>query len=318
MKEREMAEKNCILEYPVGSILYGTNLPSSDTDFSGVFVASEDYYLGMLRVEEVDFSESCKLESGRNAPDAVDKKYFELRKFIKLAYDNNPNVLEQLFVPKESCTLNTPFGVLILDNRDLFPHKGLVDRFCGYAKGQLHKMHIKPENYDALKTFSEVEWGPDTMLGEHSRDGWAQHLIQFTEDSASIGDLHFNLKVKMKYVMEKVLNRLEKAGSRTELFLKHGYDVKFGMQCIRLLLEGIELLSTGTLVFPLKYRKELVGIRTGRLSEKELIEYATDLVADVEKARKLDVLPEKADFEQINKMQKCIVREFMMKCQEGA
>jgi uncharacterized protein len=117
--------------------------------------------------------------------------------------------------------------------------------------------------------------------------------------------------VKMKYVMEKVKNRLEKAGSRTELFLKHGYDVKFGMHCIRLLKEGVELLETGSLEFPLKYAEELRDIRRGKLSERELIEYAESLTADVEKARTLDVLPTKANFDLINTIQVDIIRDFL-------
>ena len=56
MNERFFAEQGKVLEYKVGSHLYGTNTPASDVDYSGVFVAPEEYYLGLDSVEEVDLS----------------------------------------------------------------------------------------------------------------------------------------------------------------------------------------------------------------------------------------------------------------------
>jgi predicted nucleotidyltransferase len=37
------------------------------------------------------------LDNGKNASDAVDFKMYELRNYVKLALQNNPNILELLF-----------------------------------------------------------------------------------------------------------------------------------------------------------------------------------------------------------------------------
>ena len=98
MNLTNIALDNRILELKVGSHLYGTSTPESDIDFCGVFVAPKELYLGLQRVEEVDLSIISKKENGRNDKDAIDRKFYELRKYIKLAAENNPNIIEQLFV----------------------------------------------------------------------------------------------------------------------------------------------------------------------------------------------------------------------------
>lgn len=92
MKEIEIAEKNKILEIKSGSHLYGLNTENSDEDYIGIFLAPIEYHLGLQKVEQVDLSIKDKLESGRNSKDAVDKTFYELKRFIKLALDNNPNI----------------------------------------------------------------------------------------------------------------------------------------------------------------------------------------------------------------------------------
>lgn len=87
-----------VLKYPVGSKLYGTDTPESDTDFCGVFVAPEEYYTGMLKVEEVDFSKKSKQENGRNDKDAIDFKIYEIRKFVIFVRTFINNVVEHYFV----------------------------------------------------------------------------------------------------------------------------------------------------------------------------------------------------------------------------
>lgn len=147
MNEREMAVRNEVLRFRIGSHLYGTNVPTSDEDFGGVFIADlDEYYFGFARVEEVDFSKVSKLESGKNAPDAIDCKTYEIRKFFKLAMENNPNVIEQMFIPEAQLVNCTEIGKRILGLAGLFPWAGCYDKFKGYAKSQKHKMSLKPEN----------------------------------------------------------------------------------------------------------------------------------------------------------------------------
>ena len=151
MKERDMAEKNKILVIKTGSHLYGTNTPESDEDYVGVFIPDKEYVMGMKRVDEVDFSVVSKKDDGKNDKDAVDYKLYSLQKFMRLASENNPNILEMLFVNQENIISINDFGQRFLDNSSLFVHKGLKHKFTGYATSQKHKMVMRSGNYNELK-----------------------------------------------------------------------------------------------------------------------------------------------------------------------
>lgn len=93
-----------------------------------------------------------------------------------------------------------------------------------------------------------------------------------------------------------------KRTNRPELVHTHGWDTKFGGHMIRVLLEGIELMLTGELVFPLARRDLILDIRAGNVSKEDGFELANGLEKDLEEAIGLSDLPEKADLATINRM----------------
>ena len=111
-----------------GSHAYGTALPESDMDIRGVCIAPRRYHLGFERFDEHE----------QKVPDL---KIFELRKFVELALDVNPNVLELLYTEPEDHLLVTPLGQKLLDNRDLFLSKRCRSSFSGYAMGQMKRIN---------------------------------------------------------------------------------------------------------------------------------------------------------------------------------
>lgn len=111
-----------------GSKAYGTNIATSDTDIRGVAIAPKECYLGFLnRFEQAEFKE----------PDAV---IYELQKFMKLASDANPSVIEVLFTDERDHLRVEPLGQLLLDNRELFLSKKVRYSFAGYAMSQLKRI----------------------------------------------------------------------------------------------------------------------------------------------------------------------------------
>lgn len=109
-----------------GSQAYGTNLPTSDTDYSGVFVQSLDDILGNKYLEQIN-------------DDKNDTVIYEVRRFIELLGKNNPTVLELLNTPEDCILYKDPAFDLILDNRDKFITKICANSFGGYAKMQIQK-----------------------------------------------------------------------------------------------------------------------------------------------------------------------------------
>ena len=312
MNNVDLVDKNRILEIRAGSLLYGTSMPTSDTDYSGIFVAPKEYYLGLERVEMVDLSKVVKLESGKNAAEAIDRNFHEMRKFMKLAVENNPTVLEMLFVNKENIIFKNELGQRLLDARTLFPWTGLKQKFVGYGLSQLHKAHIKVDNYDELnyakewlfeKQFEEA----GRLLAEFRNENIKG--IKFYPQHATIGDMDITLKDKLGNVYNKVMERLSKVGNREELYTKYGADVKFLSHACRLLLEGKELLTTGDLVFPLKDRKFLLEIRNGEHKPTDIIAFAQSLVKELDEGKFDVVVPSAPRYKELQSLMISLIEE---------
>jgi uncharacterized protein len=313
---KELVKDNRILEIVTGSYLYGTNTPESDLDYVGIFIAPEQYYYGLSSVDEVDCSIISKREDGKNDINAIDRKFYELRKFMKLAMENNPNILEMLFTP--TAVYTDLYGQAIIDNADLFPWKGSAEKFLGYAFSQRHKMVIKVDNYSSLTTFndwlneytydprlyvlSEKFYKTNQLLAELREVKSLKGIVTFNEHNALIGDINISLTDELSKVHSKIKDRLAKVGHREELYTKYGYDTKFGMHLVRLMLEGRELLETGRISFPLKEKNFLLDIRQGKFTKEEIIKYSEELEKEVELLKETTKLPSRPRYKEIEEL----------------
>jgi len=112
-----------------GSKAYGTSLPSSDEDFRGVAIAPREYYLGGVHRFE---------QAVCNVP--VDLTIFCLRKFIGLAAQANPNILEILFVDDADRLQVSAAGERLLAAREAFISRRVKHTFSGYAASQMSRI----------------------------------------------------------------------------------------------------------------------------------------------------------------------------------
>jgi hypothetical protein len=282
MKKRELVLKNLILKVRVGSHLYGTSTPESDEDFIGIFVPDAEYLLGLDRIPkgEVDLGIKFKDAEGKNTKDAVDFKAYTLEKFARLALDNNPNVLEILFVNLDNVLFANDIGYQLLNLRHEFLSTKIKHRFLGYAFSQKHKMVIKLENYEKL--LEAIDYIDHSTDKQFLLDIEHHPIFVRKKDHVTIGDVNMPVTVTIKKAKKMLAARLAKFGSRQELVSKYGYDTKFASHLIRLLDEGLELLTTGTLRFPLEGRQLLRDIRTGKLSMQEVLDMADGMEKEVE------------------------------------
>lgn len=136
-----------------GSRSYGTNITTemaekmakenggvpddyiSDTDIRGIFVPYPKYMFGTEKIEQF------------NDPNDEDTVYFSLNKFLRLALEGNPNVVEQLFVRDEDVIFMHPLGKELRENRQWFISKNAYGRFGSYAWSQLKKMTVQNEEF---------------------------------------------------------------------------------------------------------------------------------------------------------------------------
>lgn len=194
-KLREVAdtpEKNLVLDNAIGlvrsgSYLYGTNMPESDMDYVGFFIAPPEYVIGRKKIEMVEFRTN-KSSSGRaNTKDDIDCTFYELSKWFSLLEGNSPNQLELLFVNDHNKVFTTDLFDYVLQSRSLFISKKLRHSFCGYAFSQLKKNEIKSGNQTGRKELIEKH-GVDTKLLSH-----AMRLYTETLDLLVGGEIRFPL-----------------------------------------------------------------------------------------------------------------------------
>ena len=108
--------------------------------------------------------------------------------------------------------------------------------------------------------------------------------------------LHVRVSEALK-VYEKPLNA---AGLRTkEAHAAGGADWKGLYHAHRIVDEGIELLTTGNLVFPLRNAAEYLNIRSGELTLDAVLDTFDAKLATLETVTPVPELKEKADMEWI-------------------
>ncbi len=300
-------EQNKILEIVSGSQLYGTNNEKSDKDYIGIFMPTIEYVLGFKKCEEVDLSIKDKNENGKNTTEAIDRKFYEFRKFIQLALSNNPNILEILFVNDKNIVYKNELGQKLLDIKHLFPHKGLKQKFLGYAFSQKHKMVIKKDCYfdliNGVDYLSKID--KNKFLIEVVTNSNCPHFIKLKKSKynnvkfVSIGDVNFSPSMPLKRVVRNLEERISKVGNRRGLLNRYGFDTKFASHLIRLMLEGVELLETGKLEFPLKERQLIKNIREGKWTIEQVLKFSEELEQKIETLSVSSLLPSKPRIKEI-------------------
>lgn len=304
-----------ILKIRAGSHLYGTNTENSDNDYLGVYLNTKEELLGLQKSEELTQNIESKLENGRNTKYAVDCKFYELRKFCSLALKCNPTILEILFVNKENILEITPEGEELLKLKHKFLSKHLCNSFMGYAIAQERKAFTKSENikqienlYSLLKIYSKVIMSmtmnelikKDPSLGMEIERRITKYKNEQNDDMFSCGDLKFSMNVLVKKLMDSLKLRLDKASWRKDGILQYGLDYKFLSHNVRLMHEGIELLTTKDLILPLQYRELIKYIKEGKMENNEIIRYMQTLKEKFRELEKNNNLPDKGDYKVIN------------------
>jgi predicted nucleotidyltransferase len=135
----------------MGSIAYGCNTDDSDIDLYGFCMPPKDSIFPHLRGEIQGFGRQINRfeqwqEHGIEDKEAR-KKYdftiFSIVKYFQLLMENNPNIIDSLFVPLRCVLHSTKIGNIVRENRRMFLHKGAWPKFRGYSYSQLHKADTK-------------------------------------------------------------------------------------------------------------------------------------------------------------------------------
>lgn len=320
-----------------GSHLYGLNTPTSDLDYTGVYVEDnfEDFIDPFNTKDEMDMSIKSKKENGKNDKDAVDEKYFHLKKFIKLCADNNPGFIEMLFAPEDCIEYVDPnFKSLILDHPEMFVNAKLIDRFIGYAKSQEQKSYTKSNNYNLLRELSaglelfvdcsiyskeltnsspvsELFGRPVKMKPYREFNNVIPNINVITVEHSKtnietiyeIGDMKFPSGVTLKEAYNRIEDRFSRASHRIEGIFINRYEPKFMSHTVRLLDEGYQLLTTGKISFPFTGQalEDIMSIKLGNTPVEDIPELVNKYKERLSELEKVHTLPKTANYEAIKR-----------------
>ena len=138
-------------EVMMGSVAYGVSNNTSDIDIYGFCVPNKETIFPHLAGEILGFGRQKQrfeqYQQHHIKDPSNDKEYdvtiYNIVKYFSLCMENNPNMIDSLFVPQRCVLHCTQVGNLVRENRKLFLHKGSWHKYKGYAYSQLHKMRIK-------------------------------------------------------------------------------------------------------------------------------------------------------------------------------
>jgi uncharacterized protein len=261
-------EPKLIFETVHGSTAYGLARDGSDVDLKGVMVGPRSWYFGIAPApEQLDLS-----------PDHV---RYELRKFVRLAADANPTVLELLFTAPELHRTVTESGQLLLDERSAFLSRRIADRFGGYALAQLkrirtHRGHLLAPPSHA-PTRAEFDLPERTVIPADQLAAAEALLVAGDGEAADVSPNFFDLLGRERRYKSALKNWQSyqqwlrgRNPKRAELEAKFGYDTKHAMHLVRLQRVGLEALTTGRLNVHRGDRDELLAIRDGAWTYDDL------------------------------------------------
>ncbi|HVF11196.1 MAG TPA: nucleotidyltransferase domain-containing protein, partial [Abditibacteriaceae bacterium] len=284
MNVQEVAEQNRIFYTRAGSRVYGLDTVTSDEDFRGVFIGLPDNLIGLHPVEH------CELSG--------DNMIFELRKFIVLAKDCNPNIIELLYMDESDVLLQNEWWLRVKSRRDLFLSKRAKFTFSGYAMAQLKKIRGHNRWLNDPQPVATPE--PAKYLKIKHIDGLGHREVfdQVAYETA--------LKQWRQY-WEWKNNRNEKRAALEE---EHGYDTKHAMHLIRLLRMGVEIMRGEGVIVKRPDRDDLLSIRAGKLSYAELVAMAEEYDRQLDNLYQTSDLPHAPDSDKINLLLLEIYRDY--------
>ena len=137
-------EKSLVFMTVHGSQCYGLANELSDLDMKGVCVPPKEVQNNLFhRFEQAENNEYLhnKFEHLKNPKNPkMESVVYSLNKFIVLAANVNPNIIELLFVDQSDILFTTPLMEELISQRDMFLSSKAKFSFGGYACSQLAKI----------------------------------------------------------------------------------------------------------------------------------------------------------------------------------
>lgn len=159
----------------MGSEAYAVNQDDSDKDIYGFCMPPKDMIFPHLAGEIPGFGNQInRFEQwqqhhveDKEARKEYDFSVYSIVKYFQLCMENNPNMLDSLFVARRCILHSTSIGEHVRDNRKLFLHKGCFFKYKGYAYSQMSKIKNKTNSTNPKRAGQIDEFGYDLKFSYH-------------------------------------------------------------------------------------------------------------------------------------------------------
>jgi len=166
---------NCHYLTMMGSTAYGVEGASSDIDIYGFCIPHKDMVFPHLRGEIPGFGTQIQ-RFDQWSQHHIQHPYKEVEydfaiygivRYLALCMENNPNMIDSLFVPRRCILHSTEISEHVRANRRLFLHKGAMHKFRGYAFSQMSKIRNKVNSSNPKRAAAIEQFGYDTKFSYH-------------------------------------------------------------------------------------------------------------------------------------------------------
>lgn len=167
-------------EVYMGSAAYGCSNDTSDIDVYGFAIPEKRKLFPHLAGHIEGFGKKPQGFETYTQHHMIDKDWgkanesreydyaiHNIVKFFNLVMQNNPNMVDSLFVPLRCILHMTPVGSMVRDSRHIFLSQKCVHTFRGYAHQQLHKLRTKEPGDDSKRRELIEQYGYDVKFAYH-------------------------------------------------------------------------------------------------------------------------------------------------------
>lgn len=300
-------------EVMMGSISYGVSGDLSDVDIYGFCIPYKDMVFPHLSGEIQGFGRSRKRfeqYQQHHIFNPSDKRTYDITvysiiRFFQLCMENNPNMIDSLFVPQRCVLYCSPIAERMRVNRKKFLHAGAYHKFKGYAYSQKNKLKNK-----VILKIIEFE---EKYYIKHNENITFKEVIEEIEcrSKDSSNRKHNNLKLLNASSLAEyktLLSQCKNPSKRKANIIEKGYDTKFGYHIVRLLGEVEQILLEGDIDLE-RDRERLKAIRNGDWSIEKLDKYFDEKEVYLEELYQKTKLP--------NKPNEVFIKQLLLDCLEA-
>lgn len=293
-----------IVKMVFGAHLYGTATRNSDIDYKGVFLPSKEEVL-LGRIPKCH-NYSTGTNASKNTPEDTDYELYSLHYFIKLACDGQTVALDMLHAPAAMILEKSPIWDAIVANRRAFYTKN-IQSFADYARRQASKYGIKGSRLNAVALVLDIlkKEDPATKI----RAVWdklprVEHCFDIEPDANGMRQFQvcgksFQESASIGYVIPILAKYHEDYGHRAKMAAENkNIDWKAVSHALRATYQVKEILTEGTITFPLREAGFLMKVKEGTLDYSSEVAPVLEMLMDeVEDLLRNSSLPERVDTE---------------------